>query len=60
MTRLRILVAGDPYIPAAQFARGLEGLEREHDITYVDVDMARPFAHLTLGAEDPRVRRLAG
>ena len=58
MTRLRILVAGDPYIPAAQFARGLEGLEREHDITYVDVDMARPFAPTS--PSEQRIREYAG
>lgn len=58
MTRLRILVAGDPYIPAAQFARGLAGLEREHDITYVDVDMARPFAPAS--PSEQRIREYAG
>jgi D-3-phosphoglycerate dehydrogenase len=58
MTRLRILVAGDPYIPAAQFARGLENLEREHDITYVDVDMARPLTPAS--QSEQRIREYAG
>ena len=58
MTRLRILVAGDPYIPAAQFARGLAGLEREHDISYLEVDMARPFTPTT--ASELAIREYAG
>ena len=58
MTRLRILVAGDPYIPAAQFARGLERLSREHDISYLDVDMARPFTPAS--PSELRIREYAG
>ena len=58
MTLLRILVAGDPYIPAAQFARGLAGMEGEHDIAYLDVDMARPFTPAT--ASELAIREYAG
>jgi D-3-phosphoglycerate dehydrogenase len=58
MTRLRILVAGDPYIPAGQFARGLETLESEHEISYLDVDMARPFSPAT--ASERAIREYAG
>jgi D-3-phosphoglycerate dehydrogenase len=58
VTRLRILVAGDPYIPAAQFARGLERLEGEHDIAYLDVDMERPFEPAS--ESECRIREYAG
>jgi D-3-phosphoglycerate dehydrogenase len=58
MTRLRILVAGDPYIPATRFARGLERLEGEHDISYVEVDMARPFEPAS--ESELRIREYAG
>jgi D-3-phosphoglycerate dehydrogenase len=55
---LRILVAGDPYIPAAQFARGLAGMEGAHDIAYLDVDTARPFTPAT--TSELAIREYAG
>lgn len=58
MTRLRILVAGDPYIPAAAFAGGLAALETEHRIDYLDVEMARPF--VPASPSERRIREYAG
>jgi D-3-phosphoglycerate dehydrogenase len=58
VTRLRILVAGDPYMPAAQFARGLGDLTTEHEIEYLDVDMGRPFHPAS--ESERRIREYAG
>jgi D-3-phosphoglycerate dehydrogenase len=67
--RLRILVAGDPYIPSASFADGLRGLAGVHEIECIDVDMRRPFTptsqserriHEYAGSPDELVERLDG
>jgi D-3-phosphoglycerate dehydrogenase len=56
--RLRILVAGDPYIPSAAFAEGLEPLAGVHEIEYFDVDMQRAFS--PLAPSERRIREFAG
>jgi D-3-phosphoglycerate dehydrogenase len=58
VSRLRILVAGDPYIPSASFAEGLRDLEREHELEYMDVDMQHPF--VPSSASEQRIHEFAG
>ena len=40
---MRILVAGDSYMPPRYFAEAFASLESAHEIDYFQVDAARPF-----------------
>lgn len=55
---MRILVAGDSFMPVDYFARAFSELEAEHEISYFQVDPARPFTPLTDSAR--RLREYQG
>jgi D-3-phosphoglycerate dehydrogenase len=44
---MKILAVGDSYMPPRYFEQGLAPLEAAHDITYFQVDAARPFTPST-------------
>jgi D-3-phosphoglycerate dehydrogenase len=55
---LRVLVVGDSYMPVAAFAGALGLLEREHEISYIQLD--EHDAHAPSSASDLRIREYTG
>ncbi len=55
---MKILVVGDSFVPVEVFKRGFAGLERSHEIEYVQLDEARPFMPST--ASERAIREYLG